>query len=392
MIRFKNIELSYIIIIVCVWFAALVSLWQDSVNQKALYFVLPFAFLLSFFKNGGMKTNKYMKVLIVLYIWIFVSVSWATNTELALRQMQQILGAFILCYILSTVGKKIDLIAFLYITYFIILIGDWYYAYNNIFNVIDVGVDRMDDQKLNANSFAYHTFYATFAAYILGEISNGFKKKLSQILFLITIPLSFITALYTASRQVLLIQAPLIAILLYLRYLKHTSKLRKLIFGFIFLITIVGVGNYVYNTYEDSTLKQRSEKNLEDDSRTKLAEDAFKVSVEHFPLGVGANNYIIYSYNKHFSHNTYVELLANEGFVGLFLYLYLLLGYMKRQYKRYKRSKDKMFLSFMFFGIFYMIDGFFYAFYSQIWLISFFILVATHSETYYKNKYINYAN
>ena len=114
--------------------------------------------------------------------------------------------------------------------------------------------------------------------------------------------------------------------------------------------------------------------------------------MEHFPLGVGANNYIIYSYNKHFSHNTYVELLANEGFVGLFLYLYLLLGYMKRQYKRYKRSKDKMFLSFMIFGIFYMVDGFFYAFYSQIWLISFFILVATHSETYYKNKYINYAN
>ena len=392
MVKFENIEFSYIIIIGCIWFAALVSLWQDSVNQIALYFVLPFAFLLSFFKNGGIKTNRYMNVLIALYIWIFISVLWAANTDLALRQMQQILGAFILCYILSTVGKNTNLIIYLYITYFIILMGDWYYAYNNIFNVIDVGVDRLDDQKLNANSFAYHTFYVTFAAYILGEISSGIKKKILQVLFLTTIPLSFITALYTASRQVLLIQAPLIAILLYLRYLKHATKMRKLIFSFIFLTIIVGIGNYAYNAYEDSTLKLRSEKNLEDDSRTKLVEDAFKVSMEHFPLGVGANNYIVYSYNKHFSHNTYVELLANEGIVGLYLYLYLLLGYMRRQYKRYRRSKDKMFLYFMTFGIFYMIDGFFYAFYSQIWLISFFILVATHSETYYKNKYINYAN
>ena len=65
---------------------------------------------------------------------------------------------------------------------------------------------------------------------------------------------------------------------------------------------------------------------------------------------------------------------------------------MKVQIRRYKKFKDKYFLVFGFFGLFYIIDGFFYVFYAQIWLISFFILVATHSDTYYKTKMLEYGN
>lgn len=379
------------IILLCTWFAAAASLLSDLINQLALYVVLPLAFILSW-NLGKSRPNKYMIILILLYIWIAISLLWATNTNLAFRQLQQILGAFVLCFILSVNALKQKNLPWLYTIFIILLIGDWYYAYNNIFDVIDIGVDRLDDEKLNANSLAYHTFYVTMAVYILGTLETFRFRKIFRWLFFLTIPLSFQTALLTASRQVLLIQAPFIFALLVIRYYAKISIAKRMLFIICLVAACATLGHKVYNEYENSTLHQRAEKDLKEDSRTKLMKDAFKVGMEHQPFGVGAGNYIVYSYNKHFSHNNYLELFANEGIIGLWIYLWMMFHFMKVQIRRYKKYKDKYFLVFTFFGIFYIIDGFFYVFYAQIWLISFFILVATHSDTYYKTKMLEYGN
>lgn len=379
------------IILLCTWFAAAASLLSDLINQLALYVVLPLAFILSW-NLAKSRPNKYMIILILLYIWIAISLLWATNTNLAFRQLQQILGAFVLCFILSVNALKQKNLPWLYTIFIILLIGDWYYAYNNIFDVIDIGVDRLDDEKLNANSLAYHTFYVTMAVYILGTLETFRFRKIFRWLFFLTIPLSFQTALLTASRQVLLIQAPFIFALLVIRYYAKISIAKRLLFIICLVAACTTLGHKVYNEYENSTLHQRAEKDLKEDSRTKLMKDAFKVGMEHQPFGVGAGNYIVYSYNKHFSHNNYLELFANEGIIGLWIYLWMMFHFMKVQIRRYKKYKDKYFLVFTFFGIFYIIDGFFYVFYAQIWLISFFILVATHSDTYYKTKMLEYGN
>lgn len=379
------------IILLCTWFAAAASLLSDLINQLALYVVLPLAFILSW-NLGKSRPNKYMIILILLYIWIAISLLWATNTNLAFRQLQQILGAFVLCFILSVNALKQKNLPWLYTIFIILLIGDWYYAYNNIFDVIDIGVDRLDDEKLNANSLAYHTFYVTMAVYILGTLETFRFRKIFRWLFFLTIPLSFQTALLTASRQVLLIQAPFIFALLVIRYYAKISIAKRMLFIICLVAACATLGHKVYNEYENSTLHQRAEKDLKEDSRTKLMKDAFKVGMEHQPFGVGAGNYIVYSYNKHFSHNNYLELFVNEGIIGLWIYLWMMFHFMKVQIRRYKKFKDKYFLVFGFFGLFYIIDGFFYVFYAQIWLISFFILVATHSDTYYKTKMLEYGN
>ena len=372
-------------VICSIWFAAIVSLISDSLNQIALYVVLPFAFVLTFLSYGRFKVNEYLNILVLLYMWILISVFWATDTEVAIAQIKQILGAIILCYIFAVKARSETIVKWLYFAYFVLLFFAWYYAYNNIFSLISLGEERVNDEKLNANTLAYYTFYFTFSSYILGEIINKeLLRKVMRWVFLSAIPLSYFTAIFTASRQVLILQIPLFIVLLYIRYIKGENRLRKIFFAFSLCICTFFSFPVISQTYNNSFLSERNDADARDDSRTDLAIDAFKVGAAHLPFGVGPGNYMVHSCNKQFSHNTYLELWANEGVVGLFIYLTMLFVFIKRQWMRYKRYKNKLLLSFMVFGVFFAMDGIFYSFYEHLWLIGFFSLVTSHSESYFK--------
>ena len=267
----------------------------------------------------------------------------------------------------------------------------WNYARNNILGDITFGEDRLDDDKLNANMMAYYTFYVTFALFMLGEIVKKRRvNKLCRVSFLLTIPLSFIVAIYTASRQVFVIQIPLLAVLMYRRYFISAKRLYK----FLFVIAVIALSIYAipkaWSIYEDSLLRYRNvQTNLEEGVRTKLMIDSFQVGLNHFFTGVGAGNYSAYSFDGHFSHNTYLELFANTGILGIVLFIVLMVKYIKNQYRRYKATSDRMFFYFFWFGTMFALDCMFYVFYPKIWLMGFFLLVASHSESYFNNLYKN---
>lgn len=366
-----------------IWFSAFAGLLPVVINKIALYLVVPAPFLLTLLSEKSLTSNKYMNLLTVLYLWILLSLLWATDIDYAMVQVKQILGSFLLCFIFSQKAKYQKFLPWLYLSFIVLLIGDWYYAYNNMFDVIEFGVDRLNDDKLNANTLGYHTFYATFAIFILGEWNQRYKR-LFRVLFIIMIPLSFMTAMYTASRQILLIQIPLIILLLYGRYFKSVRASLKIITLIVTLLVSLILTPRVMNLYEGSSLQERNEIEVKDDVRVQLMLDAFEVGNRNFPLGVGANNYILHSYNQHISHNTYLELYANEGIIGVLLYIIMLYLFLKTQWRRYRCTRDMMYFYFFIAGIIFAIDGFFYVFYPHLWLISFFILVASHSEAYYK--------
>lgn len=372
----------------CVFFAAIVSLLSDSMNAIALYVVLPSAFIVTFLGTGRIFVNKHFNLLTVLYIWILISTLWATDLDIALVHLKQCLGSFILCYIITIKARDIRYIELWYLLFVVILLMDWYYAYNNIFSTIELGTERINDEKLNSNTIAYHTFYATFAIYMLGEISSS-RRTIYDILFILMLPLSFFTAIYTASRQVLIIQLPLILILLYIRYLKNNTIGTKFRFLFIAIFVVLIISPWVIDKYDNSYLKERSELNIEEDSRNKLAKDAIKVGLDYFPLGVGPGNYVVHSYNKHFSHNIYTELFANEGIVGLIIYLVLVIGFAIEQWKTYRMYDDDISLALFWGGVFFIVDGLFYSFFQHLWLISFLILITTHSRAHYETYLID---
>lgn len=64
-------------------------------------------------------------------------------------------------------GNSIKMCKYLYVTFFVLYIGAWYYSYNNSLVVMDItsDADRLNDDKLNANTMAYYTFYVTMGAF-----------------------------------------------------------------------------------------------------------------------------------------------------------------------------------------------------------------------------------
>lgn len=379
--------MSNVIIILCIWLSAFASLYSDSANSLALYVMLPIAFVLSIFQQGLGKTNVYLKILVALILWICFACLWAEYIEDAFNQLKQLLGTFIIAVIFTIVAKKEDNIPYLYVGYIVLMISALMYADREILNEIDTDIERLNDEKLNANTLAYYLFYVTFAIYELGIMSKlRFLKITWDILFILLIPLTFFISLLTASRQVLIIQIPLFAILLYLRYVRNKKMFHKIVFLAIAAASIIISLPNIERSYNESILKTRSELDVSDDIRVELFKDAVNVGLDHFPLGVGPGNYVHYSFSGHFSHNNYLELFATVGIVGVVLYLSMLWIFLRRQWVRYCRFKDLQYLIFFVFGLVYAVDGFFYVFYPHLWLMGAFMLVAAHSETYYDRQ------
>lgn len=394
MIASSNNHYSFfqILLFLALCFCASVNLFSESLNRLALYAVMPSAFVLSFFRHRSIKTNYYENMLLLLCAWAFISSFWASYPEAASRELHQLVGVVLLTYIFAANTKDLHSVKLWYFVFIVLLINCWVYARSHIImsGMAMMGDERMHDRTLDANTFSYYTAFCTFIVYMYGEMTENLKKKKwLNWAFILMIPLSFVTALLTASRQILIVQIPFCLILIYLRYFFQQSNTRRTWFILAAILAVVIFAPSAINMYESSYLYERSQIDLAEDSRTKLMIDAYEVGLKYFPLGVGAGNYVEYSYNKHFSHNTYLELWANLGIVGLGIFILILYRFIKSQYKRYKATLDKTFLVFMTFGIIFCLQNVFFSFYTGLWLMGFFILVASHSETYYKTKYLN---
>lgn len=376
-------------IVLCLFFAASVSLLSDALNVIALYMAIPLAFLLSFIKCEKIAPSRYMTLLVLLYVWDCISSLWALYPATANVELKRILGAFLLTYIVTVNGRERNMLKYLYVTFIILYIGAWIYASQNSLIMAEIAgnQERLNDAKLNANTMAYYTFYVTFACFCLSSvIDSKFWSRIWKYLFLAMIPLSFYVALVTASRQVLLIQIPLISFLLYERYYRQAGRKTRILFVCMCVMIALLVAQKVMDIYDNSYLATRAETDISEDSRSKLLLDAMKVGFDHFPIGVGAGNYIHYSYKHRFSHCSYTELFANNGIVGLGLYLSLLYRFLKLQWQRYRWMHDRQFMIFLFFGLIFVFYQFLYVFYTDLWLIAFFVLIATHADLYYNER------
>lgn len=360
----------------------------EELNSYALFMAIPIAFCFCFLSHDTLSENKHMRLLLLLYAWLCVSYVFTWNVAAANGEMRKVLGCFILSYVVASLAQRPKNIPWLYILYCVLLIFTWKYAYDNIIDDIIFGENRLSDDTLNANHLAYYTFYTTISIFILGDIiSASWLRQIFRILFCGTLVLSFYTAIFTASRQILIIQIPLFIVLILYRYIvmNKTSAFMR-----ISLVAIsIGIAIYAYNQYgqsiyDDSLLKERSSTRIEDDDRMRIAKEALELSTERPIVGYGPGN-AMYNISKHvFTHNTFLELLVNSGYVGMLIFVFMLFNFLKTQYNRLRQTRDKTYLIFLIFGLFWLVDQFFYVFYVDLWLISFFILVATHSDTYYK--------
>lgn len=365
----------------------LISLWAilslySWANNICLYVFLPLSFVLVLSQNRDIyETNRFLKLLFVLYFWFLISSFFSVDVNESFLQVKRTVATFLLCTVFASIGEKRPVVG--YVIYLLFFIALLYYAYFNILSIIDVSEERMQDDNVNANMFAYYTSFTTFALFILSYCSTN-KKRLFNVLFLGMIPLSFIVALLTGSRQTLLVQIPLIASLLGVKYVRNGKEV--LVFSLIILVAILLFFSFGEGMYEHSTLAHRNELSVGDDERTFLIKDAFRVGFNNIVLGVGPGCYKLVNPTHHYAHCAYAELIACSGLPALAIYVSMLIIFIKTQIKRYYASKNRLFLSFALFGVIFSFQNLFYAFYLLPWLMSFFVLVSSHSNSIFKKK------
>lgn len=381
---YHKLSTSEIIQILCLYFVACTH-YIDVWVSISLYVVLPIGFLLSLKDYHNCQMNKTFKSLICLYGWVLFCTLFSTSFDASLNELKKIVGCLMSSFMVLSFAKDLRRVYLLYFTYLLFLMSTWQYAIGHIYEAIDISSSQLDDQKLNANTFAYFTTYATFVIYMIGEIESKYSKLL-KFLFPLTLFLSFVTAIYSASRQILVIQLPFILLLLANRY---NFKSGKGLFYFLGII-VIAVAGYMYlgeTIFENSYLSTRTERSIEDDTRILIAKECIQIGKDNFLFGVGPGCVAKHVSTGNFSHNTYLELFAGTGLIGMVIFISMIISFIRTQFRRYRITHDTAIMAFLIFGIIWAIDQVFYVFHTGLWLISFFVLVTAHSDVYYRTKY-----
>lgn len=378
-----------VFVLMCI---AAIPLPGQPLNSIVLYGILPFVAIVSFFQEKKININQYTQIFYILFIWLILTSLFSVSIESSFQNVKRTLGSVLACYIFAVQAKRRQFIPFLYIVFIVLFLSSINYAVNNILiNIDEIGSrQRVSDEMLNANTLAYYTVYVTFICFLLGEIVKSNKlQRIFQLLFFGVIPLSFWVALITASRQVLIIQIPLIAVLCFLRYVKFGTAKTKIIILLLIIILLAYFADSVIGQYNNSYLAERSEVSITEDSRFILIKESIQLGLNNLFVGVGPGCVSSFTTERAFAHNTFLELFAGTGIVGMIIFIVLVWKYIKTQIIRYKKTDDKLFMYFIVFGFIFLVQQFLYVFYASLWLMGFFMLVATHSDTYYKSKYIN---
>jgi hypothetical protein len=383
--------LNYINLIILL---TILTFFFDFFNVFLIYIVIPFSFLIIAINNLKIFKNTYIILFLMLLIWSTISALFVgIDSSSSIKVLRSMLLTFFFGFQVVALSSKKDKNIFLfYKLFFYFLLANLYVAFFRYdlssANVFDNGFrdDLEVFKNINANRFGYFLLFLTFVVFILGEkvINNKFLFFF-KIVFILSIFVIIIMSLYTGSRQILILNIPLYLILIYLRYNKLIGN--KIIGTFILFFLTFIFGIYINSIIQGSEvgIRFKSEK-VEDDARSKVIYEAISMGSENLIFGVGPGH-LEYKLGM-ISHNSYTEIFAETGILGLVIYILLLFYSIYEQYKRYKITHDKIFLYFGIYLFFYILNNLFYVFYSWYLLFAIFFLVVIHSKKYYDRNYL----
>ena len=379
----KNIIVDKILLLLysmCILFVT-----STTMNRVTLYVLIPVMTVITLMRNYKVFfTNKYIYLYLFLLLWMFITTISAEDVTHSLRQMIRMVSSYVISVISFYIASRNRNYIWLYILmiiYFILLLGS---AYGSDGLVIAQDVnDREQFDNINANAFGYFLFYMSFAVIMLISIYKEGQVLFGIIAAILLIILSVYIALITASRQVLLIQIPFILLILFLIYFKSNSK-NTILFIALFVIMLL-YGLPIFNEYySNSFLAERTETSITEDSRFFLIRKGLEEGVKHPILGLGPNNFVL-KYDA-YTHCSYTELFACSGIFALFLYLAIIYHFLKKNIYFYRKTKDKVIMLFIIFGVIFSFYNFFYVFVGNLWLMAFFYIILGHNENYIKNN------
>ncbi len=363
-------------------FAAIV--WRTDYYIFSLYGAIPSVIVYCFwYYRKSILSSKYWKWYLLMIVWIYISAAFSNTVDEGLRRMIPITATFLLSFAGYSIVKNNNRYWILYVSYIVLIIFLIYLNLKNngfsmVFNYANES-ERNSSMELNANDYAYFTLFATMALKLLFEyLGNRLKNMHKFIAYMVFAGLSFYVALFTASRQVLALQIPLLLFFIYYDFMwSNKSKASYLIL--IFIAAIIALP-YIESLYSDSYLSVRSKVSYQEDVRSELLVKAFDVGVENPILGVGIGA----PRDKYpFSHCTYTHLFSRCGFFAFFCFIMIFINSVIDQIKHYRVTNKRVFLLYLVLLLFIAVGNFTFSYIEEPFMTTILFIIIANSERLY---------
>ncbi len=330
---------------------SLFTIEKISINFAALFgaFALLFALILSI-KN--LKKVKQLPLLIpwilflsITFINIFTSFDFLISSKEWIRLLS-IFSLYILGYLI--IKTKKDLVSLVKIIILSTLVPSLFalfqcYTQTGMSIPFEGIYNRIYGTFTHPNLFAYYLIMPIFLSITVLITEN--KKSISNLLLSIYLLFLFYLLILTYTRGAWL--AFIISILI-------ITLIRSRILSV--LIVIIFFSSYTIinpiNTRINDLIRNDPYGSIQ--WRIDLWEDSLKYSKQNFIIGYGtgtANELILKNRGEKFgstdSHNDYLKILLENGIIGLFLYLNLIIALIKNLFTKYKlllKPKIKIFI------------------------------------------------
>jgi O-antigen ligase len=319
--------------------------------------LIPLGFLYLFLNK--FKTLKYIlglkaiKWYLFFFIFTSISILYANDSGAAIKTQGKTFIVFM--FSLLVFAYAINFLRNVYFFYVVNCLVLLFIAIIVLKTGVSIGDgDRADDVGLNANTYGYYIYNGLFSLFIL-YTKLGLKKKNRRLLFILIIVASicsFWLVLISASRGASIITSLLvIGNVFIISSISKKGVFKKLFFliltSFFLIYTISYLNdNYLQNSY---LLKRFDQMEEVENPREFLASNAIEVGLRNPIIGVGAGNYALIPKRIEqgsFSHNTFTEIFANFGSIGLFLFggFFLTVLFKLRRLLRFKNENTKIVL------------------------------------------------
>lgn len=309
-------------------------LFLESYPKYSHYFglsVFGLAFIYNFILKGErIYINNVVIAHFVFILWTIISYLWAHNEEHCLEYQQRMIFLAILSFSFYNILKIFDVrTAFLAGVSLssLINVAVFFGFIANPFQKESYG--RFSGTMGNSNATAILLSFSIFATILL---INSFSKKdgvsFFKWVFSLIIPLCLYLIVQTGSRKGFILGI----VFLFMFFLPYFKNTKKIIYGTIILLMFaVGFNflleneefaeqlGFVYERFEDAqdTVEGTGYEGSAD-IRLFFIKEGFETWKNNPVLGIGLNNFSFY-YGT-YTHNNFIEMLANLGIIGLILY------------------------------------------------------------------------
>ena len=309
-----SIALGLFVIFVIVFLNSLGPYFQ--LQQVATLILIPLLFLISFVIDindityGKKEFLLFLMILLTSIPTIFIYIGF----EEFIRNFSLLLGAVLGAYIVLGLTNSFDYSLYFHIGYIIsiILLFIIMILNNNIGINFATAIDYRDRFMLNANAYSYYCIFANFSLfYLYLQYRNKFLLILLTIL-----PIIFLIIAFTTQSRAGLVLIILINILFWFFVNKsHNKNIFKKLFRTCLLISLFIIFSIRFiDLYEGSRISNRvTQTTQREDSREVLFWEGIEVFTENPFIGVGLGQFPFYSKYKLFTHNSYAEILAEQG-------------------------------------------------------------------------------